>query len=180
MKKKALKWMLSAAVFLVLSVLAVAGFGITLPEHHTAARTVVLSQSRDVIWETITDYAGAASWRPDLQTVESGTDAAGRQVWIEVDKAGDSIPYATLEEQKPSRLVREIADPELPFGGTWTFQLDPAEQGTRITITEDGFVPNPVVRVISTYLIGHTTFMESYLTALGEKFGERVEPLPVS
>ena len=180
MKKKALKWVFLTVSLLVVAVLAVALFGVTLPEHHVASRTVVLSQSQEAVWQTITDYAGAASWRPDLQKVESGTDATGRQVWIEVDKAGDSIPYATLEAQEPSRLVREIADPELPFGGTWTFELDPAEQGTRVTITENGFVPNPLVRVISTYLIGHTTFMESYLVALGERFGERVQPLPVA
>lgn len=180
MKKLVTRSLFSAVLLLFLLIAGVTIAGTLMPEHHVASRWVELRQPPPEVWRTITDFAGAAAWRPDIEKVEPGVDGTGRSVWIEVDASGEGIAYATVEEAPPSKLVREIADPELPFGGTWTFELQPTEQGTRLTITERGFVPNPIVRFISAVFIGHTSFMERYLIALGSKYGERVEPRPPS
>lgn len=44
--------------------------------------------------------------------------------------------------------------------------------GTRITITEDGKVYNPIFR----FVMGHHGTMDDYLTAVGAHFGETVAP----
>ena len=53
-------------------------------------------------------------------------------------------------------MVTRIADPHLPFGGTWTYEIAPTETGSTLTITEKGEVYNPVFRFVSRYLQGYT------------------------
>lgn len=180
MKKLLRRVLLFGVIFLLVAIAGITVAGALMPEQHVASRWVEVQQPPLEVWAKITDFAGAAAWRSDVERVESGVDASGRETWIEFDASGESIPYATVEQSAPHKLVREIADPELPFGGTWTFDLQPTERGTRITITENGFVPNPIVRFISAVFIGHTSFMERYLVALGSAYGEQVEPQPSS
>jgi hypothetical protein len=72
------------------------------------------------------------------------------------------------------RVVTRIADPKLPFGGTWTIEVTPVEGGTTLRITERGEVHNPIFRFMSRFIFGQTKSMEDYLGALGKKFGETV------
>lgn len=86
----------------------------------------------------------------------------------------------TLEvmERVPDRLlVTRVADPQLPFGGTWTYELRPAPGGTEIEITERGFVKPPLFRALARYVFGHHRTLEQYLRALGRRFGEDVQPV---
>lgn len=62
-----------------------------------------------------------------------------------------------------------IADPNLPFGGTWTYDLVPGDQACSLTVTEDGEVYNPLFRFVSRFIIGHTATIDSYLKALQTK-----------
>ena len=62
----------------------------------------------------------------------------------------------TIEASPLSRLVLRIADPDLPFGGKWTYELQPSANGSRVTITEDGEVYNPIFRFMS-----HVFFSQS-------------------
>ena len=47
----------------------------------------------------------------------------------------------------PRRLVTRIeATPGTPFGGTWTFEITPDGTGSRVTVTERGWIANPIFR----------------------------------
>lgn len=72
----------------------------------------------------------------------------------------------------PRRLVSRIADPKLPFGGTWTLEIAPTEEGATLRITERGYMTNPFFRFMSQFVFGQTGAMESYLRSLAKKFGE--------
>jgi hypothetical protein len=75
--------------------------------------------------------------------------------------------------------VTRIADPDLPFGGSWTYEIRAAEDGgSVVVITEDGEVRNPIFRFVSRFLFGHTATLDGYLRALGRKFSEDVTPGP--
>ena len=65
------------------------------------------------------------------------------------------IPLKILERVPFSKFVTEIDDPSLGFGGTWTFSIEGTPAGSRLTITEKGFVPNPLFRLLSFYVFGH-------------------------
>jgi hypothetical protein len=71
-----------------------------------------------------------------------------------------------------------IASDDLPFGGTWTYEIAAAEGGATLRITEDGFVKNAFFRFMSRFIFGHTATIEQYLKDLGKKFGEEVTPQP--
>ncbi len=79
----------------------------------------------------------------------------------------------TLEAVPPTRLVQRIADPDLPFSGSWTYEIEPVTGGATLTITENGEVHNPIFRLMSR-LFGLGKTAEDYLEALGQKFGDEV------
>jgi len=78
----------------------------------------------------------------------------------------------TVEMTPPRKLVNRIADSSLPFGGTWTFEIQPVADGATLRITENGFVTNPVFRFVSRFVLGYTSEIEKYLRSLAKKFGE--------
>ena len=89
------------------------------------------------------------------------------------------MPLEVLESDPPRKMVTRIADPNLPFGGTWTYQIEETSKGSRITITENGEIYNPIFRTVARFFMGYHATMDGYLKALGEKFGETVEPVHV-
>ena len=76
----------------------------------------------------------------------------------------------------PHRLVGRIADKGLPFGGRWEYSIVGQGSASQLTITERGSVYNPIFRFISRFIMGHTASIETYLRALGRRFGN--EPTP--
>jgi hypothetical protein len=62
--------------------------------------------------------------------------------------------------------VWRIADPDQPFGGTWAFELASEGAGTRVTITENGEVYNPIFRFMSRFVFSETSTLESCLGSL--------------
>ena len=72
------------------------------------------------------------------------------------------IPLYFEKMERPSLLVTRIADPKLPFGGTWTYRLAPAAGGTQVTITEDGEVYNPFFRFMSRFVFGYQATLNEF------------------
>ncbi len=58
----------------------------------------------------------------------------------------------------------------MPFGGTWTYVLVPDVAGTRLTITEDGEVYNPLFRFLSRFVFSQTATIDTYLRHLEAAF----------
>lgn len=170
-----MKWVLIVAGGLIGVVVLVAVIGFLLPKGHVASRTVRLKQTPEVVWEAITDFKNQAAWRSDVKSVERLPDRGGREVWSEVNSWGQPLTMETVELAPPQRLVRRIADDKLPFGGTWTWEIAPLEGGCTVTITEDGEIYNPFFRFMARFVLGYRGTMDTYLTALGKKFGEEVE-----
>jgi uncharacterized protein YndB with AHSA1/START domain len=169
-----MKWILIALALLVALALIVVAVGFLLPKQHVAARTARFKESPEELWRVITDVAAFPSWR-DLKSVEVVERPGGHRTWREVDNHGQTILFETVEESSPRRLVSRIADPSLPFGGTWTYAITALPGGgSQMTITENGEVRNPVYRFISRLIIGHHATMEVFLRSLGRKFGEEV------
>ena len=100
-------------------------------------------------------------------------DENGHRRWKEASKSGPPITFV-VDRSTPDRLlVGRIADPTLPFGGSWTYELTPAESGTTtLRITEDGEVYNPIFRFVSRFVMGHDATIKQYLSAVGTRFAE--------
>ena len=170
-----MKWALIAVGILVVLVVIVVGIGYTLPVAHTARRSVTLRAAPSEVWAAITDVSAYPSWRGDVESVEVLAPVNGRQSWREKGKDG-TITYAIERADPPTRLVTRISDTGLPFGGAWEYELAPDGTGTRLAITERGEVYNPIFRFVSRFVMGHTSTIDTYLRALGGKFGETITP----
>ena len=86
--------------------------------------------------------------------------------WSPKHGGDGTIAFEAQESEPPRRLVTRITDKTLPFGGAWTFTLQPVDGGTKLTITENGEVYNPLFRVMSRFVFGHTATIDRYLTDL--------------
>ena len=148
--------------------------GLGLPRGHVASGSAVVSASEAEVWEAITGFEKMSAWRSGITRVERGEDQGGKAVWIEYSKSG-AMAMAVEELVEGERMVTRIADERLPFGGTWTFELSGEDGGTRVRITEDGFVKNPIFRFVSRFVMGHHATLERYLKDLGKKFGGELE-----
>ncbi|HJR43519.1 MAG TPA: SRPBCC family protein [Gemmatimonadaceae bacterium] len=168
-----MKWALIILGALVVVVIVVVAVGYMLPVAHVAASEARFAQPQDAVWTAITDVSAFPSWRADVTAVDTLPSRDGRQRWVE-EAGGQRITFEVVESEAPRKLVVRIADPSLPFGGSWTYLLAPSDSGTTLAITENGEVYNPIFRFMARYVFGHTATMEKYLASLGERFGQPV------
>lgn len=147
----------------------IALLGSQLPVAHIAVRTTEFRQSPQQLWDVI---SGPPTWRPEVERYEILSAPSQPRKWREYGRHGEKITYEVVESDPPSKLITRIADPHLPFGGTWTYQITPAAHGSTLTITENGEIYNPIFRFVSRYLQGYTATIDNYLKALHSKLDD--------
>jgi hypothetical protein len=158
---------------LIVVVLVVCAIGYMLPK--STSHPCRLASAAPDSWTSLTDVPAFPKWRPGLSRVELLPDENGQRGWREFGK-NDAVTYRIVESVPPRKLVTRIADQNLPYGGSWTYELTPDGSGTRLTITERGEVYNPIFRFVSRFVLGYTGTMEGVLRALGTKHGETISP----
>jgi hypothetical protein len=149
-----MKWIVMVVGGLVLLIAVIAAIGAMLPRNHTASRTLRVRRPPQDAWTALT-------------TAMSTSD----------------VPVDILESDPPRKLVSKVKDTETMFGGTWTVAIAPVDgpstgsgqAGATITITEDGWVGNPIFRFVSRFVMGHHATLDGMLTSVAKQFGE--EPL---
>lgn len=167
-----MKWILWPALGLTAIILAIWITGALLPKSHSVSRTIRLRQPPEAVWAVVT---GPPNWRPEIKSYQELPPRDGRKTWRETDSNANTITYEETEAVVVSgpapihRRVTRIADPKLPFGGTWIVEITPAESGSNVTITENGEVYNPLFRFASRFIFGHTATIDAYLKALSAK-----------
>jgi uncharacterized protein YndB with AHSA1/START domain len=165
-----MRWILGVVGVLVAVVAVVVALGYALPVKHVASRQARLPQSPDKVFAVVTNVQDFPAWRPSVKRVEVLPPNEGRTRFREIGSDG-SILYETDSLVPGKRLVNRIADPSLPFGGRWTYDLAPDGNGTLLTITENGEVYNPVFRFASRFIMGHTRTIDQFLTDLQKQLG---------
>ena len=111
-----------------------------------------------------------------FEVIQASDGVEAVRLWREVGKH-DVVTFEEVEAAPPRRLVARIADPSLPYGGSWTYVVTPDGTGSRVTITENGVVYSPVFRFVSRFVFGHHATQEAYLRALGRRFGHETTPV---
>jgi hypothetical protein len=139
-----MRWIAFVAGGLMILIAAVAAIGSMLPRNHKAARTLRLNRTPAEVWPVL----------------------------LQATQASD-VPVDVLESDAPHRLVTRVTEKETNFGGTWTIAIDPAPPaGAAVTITEDGWVANPIFRVVSRVVIGHHATMDAMLKKIAAALNE--------
>ena len=151
----------SLAAFVALVAIA----GLLLPRDHVETRSTTVAAPPDRVFALVTNVDDYPRWRRSLSAVEMQPPVEGRPRWVEVS-GRDRLPLEMIERQAPRRVVTRITDPDLPFGGTWTFELAADGPGTRVTITERGEIRNPIFRALARFVFGYAATMEVWLDEL--------------
>jgi hypothetical protein len=138
-----MRWVLIIVGGLVLLIVIVAAIGATLPRTHTASRTLRVRRPPQEAWTAITQAMTTSD-----------------------------VPVDIVENDPPRKLVSKVKETEKMFGGTWTVAVAPLENGSTVTITEDGWVANPIFRFVSRFVIGHHATMDGMLKSVAKNFGE--------
>lgn len=155
--------------------LLVVVIGLLLPKSHVAARSIALHRPPEDVFRLISDVKAGPTWRPDVQNVELLEDVNGRVRFREKGK-NVALTMEIVESNSPSRMVTRIADPKLPFGGIWIFDIGPTADGSHLNITERGEIYNPIFRFVSRFILGYNRTMDAYLQNVSRKFNESSLP----
>jgi hypothetical protein len=155
-------WIVGVVVGLIMFIVII---GFMLPQDHRATASAPINAPPEAVFATITNWQEFPTWRSGLKSI-SPREGGG---WIETGSNG-VIPFEIVERMAPSRLVTKIADPKLPFGGTWSWTIAPDGDGCVVTIAEDGEVYNPFFRFMSRFVFGYEATMRTVLSDLRRKF----------
>jgi hypothetical protein len=167
-----MKWVLYIAGGLVLLVGLMAAAGAMVPRDHHATRKARFRVAPDALYAVL---MGPPDWRTGVKNYGMLPDQDGRKRWWEQDTHGQKITYELVEARPPQRMVTRMADPGLPFGGSWTFEIAPIESGgSELRIHENGEIYNVIFRFMARFFFGYTASIETYLRDLGTKFGQTV------
>lgn len=151
-------------------VLLISAIGAMLPRAHAARVEALLPAPPARVAAMVRDVEAQPQWRRGVSAIEV------------IERRADGLRYIERQGRRPilfdfaetvpaARFVGTIADPKLPFGGTWTFELVPEGEGTRLRIEEDGEVRNPAFRFLAKFVFGHEATMRRYLADLERALG---------
>ena len=148
--------------------------GLLMPRTHVATSEITLKQPPDSVYAVARDVGGMTKWWGDLKVSERVTDVPGER-WRQ--EAGGFKMQLDVTDDTPPRgfTTRIVEEKGAPFGGVWVYAFTPTSEGTRVSITERGWIGPPPFRVI-TKLTGFNKTMDGILVALGKRFGEDVKP----
>ncbi|MEE2657259.1 MAG: hypothetical protein VX733_02065 [Candidatus Latescibacterota bacterium] len=130
--------------------------GALLPVRHEVALRTVLDAPPQHVLELISEAPMHSGWRSEV--------------------SGDKPPLEAASAIARERLVTRIIDDDLPFGGTWTFVVEPSGAGTRLTITERGEVYHPVIRALHHVIHDPEEMIRTYLRTLKRQLSGVEEP----
>lgn len=160
---------LAYIVVLLIAVVAIVSIvGWSLPVAHVSSRGERFDAPPPAVWKVVTEVGAYASWRSDISAVELLPPVDGRPAWREIS-GGDRVEYVADAMVEPTQFVSRITTKGLPYGGRWRYELTPDAGGTRVTITEEGEVYNPIFRFMMKYVLGETATIEKVLTALAKR-----------
>jgi hypothetical protein len=164
-------WVLGAVGALVGLVALLATVGAFVPRRHVATCAVRLRAKPQEAWDVVSDFAAWPSWAPDVRAMDRLPDRDGRAAWRMSSRQG-AIATEVLVWTPPERIVTRICDDSLPFGGSWSWEIEATPEGSRVAITEDGEIKNLVFRAMARFLFGYHATQDKFLRALAARLGE--------
>jgi hypothetical protein len=151
------------SVVIVLAIGLAIFLGSRVPVAHTVSVSETIPASQEKVWGLISDVASQPNWRTGLKAVQPLPSENGATCWAEVE-TGTTMPLCADVREAPVRQVVRIANPKLPFGGTWTYVLEPAgENSTKLTITENGTTGPAMWRFVDHYILHEDGEIKQYM-----------------
>jgi hypothetical protein len=154
------------SVVIAAAICAAIFVGTRLPAEHRSTVTDTVPASQIKVWGLMTNLEALPRWRTGLKAVKLLPPNGGATCWVEV-QSEISMPLCAEVREAPTKQVVRITDPKLPFGGTWTYLLEPAgESATKVTIIEDGTTGPAMWRFVDHYVMHEDGQIKQYLADL--------------
>jgi hypothetical protein len=171
-----MKWLVRLFGFLILLIVILLGVAFTLPEKTEHVRSITLKQTPEVVFTVLSDVQKMADWNRHTKSVELLPPIDGKEATRQTFDNGMTMRIVTTQSLSPTHLVREMSDSNGgPFAGSWSYEIAPTNDGSKVTLTEKSEMKNPLFRLM-VYLFGPTKYMDEHLVDLGKKFGEKAAP----
>lgn len=149
-KKKSSPLMRGLATVVAVIALAcggVAAYGLTLDETHKAVESSVIKAEVGDVFARQLDVPKHKEWRTDVSEIRDfKAEEEGKASWVEVWNDGTEMRMWFAEVVKDKTLKLRTEHSGGVFYGAWTFTFEEADEGTRVTITEEGRIPNAFFR----------------------------------
>lgn len=152
--------------------------GLATPRVHVVVRTIVLKAPPATVWKLIRTFKEYPNWRDDIFSVEEMVGSDPRPAWTQI--GGKSLSYIATTDEAPVRFTTRILDDDLGYSSEWQHVLAPVGDGTRLTITETGEVPNPIFRFLGAHIVGYNGPIDAFLRNAALELGELAKPGPVT
>ena len=138
--------------------------GSFLPREHGIRRSRELAYSPGVIWALIASPHELPRWRRGIVSVTQLPNREGKPMYRE-DADYGKINYVIELVEEPKRFRTRVVD-NPAFGGTRMLELEPMPGGCRITITDQGWIENPMTRFLTHHIYGYDLSLEGYFEDL--------------
>jgi len=138
--------------------------GANTPVAHEATTSIQVDRPPQTVWDVLMDVPRHPEWRSQLQEVETEID--GQRYILTIQGSSVKFTLDVAEAEAPRRVVWRTQDVGGPMNVRWEILLEPQDEGTRVTINEQGTTEHAWFRFVLRYLIGYETFSNAFLQDL--------------
>jgi hypothetical protein len=168
---------LKIAIYILLTVVVLFAVsyvaGMLVSREHEASASAVINKAPVELFARIDNVVNYPTWRTGTTAARKLDSQAGVDRFEEVTGFGP-IQYDVILRESPSKRVTRIVDGG-GFGGTWTFDLVQEAGGTRVTITERGYIDSPIFRLMGKWVFGYDRNVRGYLADLQRAVEGRIQ-----
>lgn len=167
-----MRWLLTGIGVLLGGVVLLGAIGYAMPNAHVTQVRADYAATPAEVYAVLANVEGWPEWHPSVDSLAPLEGQPEEPAWRIVGPDG-TMDIVVASVQPPTRLVTRV-DGGM-FVGRWTYQVDSRPRGSRVTVTEEARIDNPVIRGL-TVLWSQAATMERMLRALGDHLGERITP----
>jgi len=109
--------------------------GFLLPVRYEGRTVVEFDQTVQHVWDALQDPNAHPMTGKMMKSVETQESTDGRPAWNEDMGRGEVIKVTTSVYEPPHRMTREMASGSAYMMSRWDYELQPAGDGCRVTLT---------------------------------------------
>ena len=129
--------------------------------------TAYFNSNISSVWNVVTNNSDY-KWRSDIEKIELSND---KKEFIEYAHNGYSTKFIITKKNEHKEY--EFNMENKLFTGFWTGHFSETETGgTKIVLKENIYIKNPIIKVLSYFVMDLKKFQNIYISDLKKKLGE--------
>ena len=174
--------MRTAAIFLLIAVVAagviVLAMMALMRRDHKVEMVVTYPRSApSAVWALLTNHADEPRWLSAFKTVVRQPDVGGHEVWTHTSPdqvfSFTVMTVSAIPEQRYERLLLRDGQPRnQSWDGRWIYELEPADRGTRMRVTEYGWTDGIPFFITQRVLSDPDAFLRFYVDRIGQQLND--------